>query len=260
MPPERLERPGHPALAFERIAGKGPATVFLGGYASNMEGEKASHLAAKARERDQAFLRFDYRGHGRSESRFEDFTLSEGIADVLDILDCLTEGPVILAGSSMGGWIALRAARERPQKIAGILGIAAAPDFTEDFFSLLNAEQKDRLTREGWIPLPAAPNETPGIMTQKFLTDAQKHLILPLATGGKYEISCPARFLHGKQDDIAPWEKIETLRTRLSAPALSVRYIEDGEHRLSRPRDLALIDETLEEMREDYRKTTCDYI
>lgn len=258
MPIERLERPGRPALAFEKVTGKGPETVFLGGYASNMEGEKAGYLAAKAKERGQAFLRFDYLGHGRSEGRFEDFTLSEGIADVLDILDRLTEGPVILAGSSMGGWIALRAARERPQKIAGLFCIAAAPDFTEYVGPFLSPRQREQLACTGQTLLPAAPDEAPQIMTQKFLTDGKKHLILTPVFGEKYNLPCPVTLLHGKQDATIPWKMVEALCGRLAAPALSVHYIEDGEHRLSRPQDLALIDETLEEIRKNCARSTCD--
>lgn len=256
---ERLERPGRPALAFERTPGKGPITVFLGGYASNMEGEKAGHLSIKSRENGQAFLRFDYRGHGRSEGRFEDFTLSDGIADAIDILDNLTEGPVILVGSSMGGWIALRVARERPGRVAGIVGIATAPDFTQTVTAALTAEQKEHLDRTGWFPLPAAPGETPQIMTRKFLTDAQRHLIFPPDSTGEYALPCPVALLQGKQDPIVPWQTAERLRARLTAPEILVRYIEDGEHRLSRPQDLALIDEMFEKMRENCTEITCDY-
>lgn len=252
---DTLKRKGNHTLAFEKIEGKSPETLFLGGYASSMEGEKARGLAARAREKAQAFLRFDYSGHGRSEGRFEDFTLSQGIKDACDIINAQTTGPVILVGSSMGGWIALRLAQEMPGKIAAILGLSTAPDFTQDVKAQLSPLQKSLLEREGQFPLPAPPGIPPQIMTQKFLADGDRHLIFQKSASGnnngeeKYTLPCPVLLLHGKRDATVPWQTAEALRQHLAAPSLSLHFIEDGDHSLSRPQDLAQIEEKLETLR-----------
>ncbi len=253
---DTLKREGNHTLAFEKIEGAGPEILFLGGYASSMEGEKARRLATRAHEKSQAFLRFDYSGHGRSEGRFEDFTLSQGIQDARDIINTQTTGPIILVGSSMGGWIALRLAQEMPDKIAAILGLSTAPDFTQDVKAQLSPLQKSLLAREGQFPLPAPPGAPPQIMTQKFLTDGDRHRIFQKgadASGNrgqeKYTLPCPILLLHGKRDALIPWQTAEALSHHLAAPSLFLNFIEDGDHSLSRPEDLIQIEDRLETLR-----------
>lgn len=236
----RLDRGDGVELAWERFEGAQPTVVFLPGFRSDMTGDKATMLAGYCSERGQAMLRFDYSGHGASSGGFEDGTIGVWTRDALAVID-LTKGPLILIGSSMGGWIALLAALERRERIAGLIGIAAAPDFTETLmWEAMTFEQRATLMQEGVLHVPSQYGE-PTPITRVLIEDGRKHLLLdsPIA------LDCPVRLLHGQRDADVPWELALRIAERLTSDDVRVILVKDGDHRLSRPHDLALLRETL---------------
>jgi pimeloyl-ACP methyl ester carboxylesterase len=225
-------------LAYRPTPGAGPTVVFLPGFRSDMEGSKALELEAHCAARGRAFLRFDYTGHGRSSGRFEEGCIGDWARDALAVVDRVTEGPLVLVGSSMGGWIMLLVARARPERLHGLVGIAAAPDFTEDLiWTVMTEAQREQLRRDGVHYEPSAYAEAPTPITWKLVEDGKSHLVLraPLA------ISCPVHLLHGQKDPDVPWQTALTLAAHLDGEDVTIELIKDGEHRLSRPQDLARI-------------------
>ncbi len=228
------------ALAYRLTRGRSPTLVFLPGFMSDMTGDKASHLAALCEARGHACLRLDYSGHGASGGVFENGTIGSWTQDALFLIDRLTEGPLILVGSSMGGWIALLAAIARPGRIAGLIGIAAAPDFTETLIGpSLTPGQHETLARDGVLRVPSAYGGEQ-IFTRALLEDGRKHLLL----GGQIPIACPVRLLQGQCDEEVPWHTALRIAERLDSQDVQVTLIKDGTHRLSRPQDLALLTRT----------------
>jgi pimeloyl-ACP methyl ester carboxylesterase len=210
-----------------------------------MTGSKAAALDRFCYERGLGFLRFDYSGHGESSGDFIDGSISRWMQDALTAFDRLTEGPQILIGSSMGGWIMLLMALARPERIKALLGIAAAPDFTEDLIwqSLTGAEQ-DRLMREGRLEQPSEYAPEPYVITRKLIEDGRNHLLL----GKAIPIAVPVRLLQGMADPDVPFRTAERLAEKLISEDVAVTLIKDGDHRLSRPQDLARLMATLEEL------------
>ncbi|MEJ0015635.1 MAG: alpha/beta hydrolase [Acetobacteraceae bacterium] len=224
-----------------RQDGRGPTVVFLPGFRSDMTGDKATSLAAFCAARGQAMLRFDYSGHGASGGRFEDGTIGRWADDALTVIDRLSEGKLVLVGSSMGGWIALLAARARPERVAALIGIAAAPDFTEALmWAAMDEGQRAVLMRDGVWPRPSQYGESYPI-TRALIEDGRRHLLLdaPIA------LDCPVRLLHGQADPDVPWETSLRIAERLTGTDVQVTLVKDGDHRLSRPQDLALLHRTL---------------
>lgn len=241
---KKLARPGLPALAYCATAGAGPGIVFLGGYGSDMTGTKAMALEDAAKARGRAFLRLDYRGHGQSEGKFTDGTIGSWFADALAVFDAVTDGPQIVVGSSMGGWMALLLARARPDRVKALVGIAAAPDFTTRLMSEeLSPEQRETLLKEGILYRPSDYGD-PMPITLKMVEDGANHLLLdkPIAFTG------PVRLLHGQADLDVPWRHSLKVAERLAGGDVRIILIKDGDHRLSRPRDLALLIRTIDEL------------
>lgn len=224
------------SIAYHRLAGNTPQIVFLTGFKSDMMGEKALCLESLCRNRGQAFLRFDYFGHGESSGEFDDGTISRWADDAVFAIDHLTEGPLILVGSSMGGWLMLLAALERPERIAGLIGIAAAPDFTEDLIEdELTAEQKAELKRNGVVEIPNCYDpESPYRISQNFIDDGRRNLLLRDTVA----IDCPVRLIHGQQDEDVPYETSTRLAEKLRSEDVEVTLVKNGNHRLSEPHDL----------------------
>ena len=246
--PERhvawLDRQGAPRLAYCRSPGRSPGTLFLGGFASDMTGTKATALEAATRNAGRAFLRFDYRGHGQSAGRFEDATVGDWLADALAVFDQLTEGPQILVGSSMGGWIALMIAVARPDRVKALVGVAAAPDFTQRLVrERLTDAERETLARDGVVHQPSQYGP-PTPFTRALLEEGSRHLMLdrPIPFAGK------VRLLHGQRDPDVPWRLSLEVAERLEAADVRVVLIKDGDHRLSRPEDIALLTRTVEEL------------
>jgi pimeloyl-ACP methyl ester carboxylesterase len=200
-----------------------------------MGGTKAVALAEHCRGRGHSFLRFDYFGHGASSGDFREGSIGRWAGDALAVIDRLTQGPLILVGSSMGGWIALLAALARPDRVRGLIGIASAPDFTEDLiWNRLSAEQGRRFQASGELSAPSAYESELIPITYRLVEEGRRHLLLrrPLA------LTCPVRLLHGMQDPDVPYQTSLRLAQNLTGTEAVVELIEDGDHRLSRPQDL----------------------
>ena len=242
-----LNLPNGATIAYHRYPGAGPGVMFCGGFSSDMTGTKAMRLDHWCRQRGQAFLRFDYQGHGASSGRFEDGTIGSWTADALAALDCLTEGPQILVGSSMGGWIMLLLALARPERIAGLVGVACAADFTESMlWQQLDAATQSRLQQDGVIYLPSCyEGEAPYPITLRLIEEARQHLLLERAA---LPIHCPVRLLHGLRDPEVPWQNSVRVAEKLASEDVRVLLVKDGEHRMSRESDLALLLELLAEL------------
>ncbi|WP_157216040.1 alpha/beta fold hydrolase [Flavisphingomonas formosensis] len=229
-----LPRPDGLRLAYRHAAGRGPTIVFLPGYASDMTGDKAGALFAWAESRGRAALLFDYSGCGASEGDFADGTISVWRNDALALIDALAPGPVLLVGSSMGGWLSLLIARDRPGRVAALVGIAAAPDFTEWSFS---EDRRAELRRDGRIEDPTPYSDEPYVTTLAFWEDGQVNRLLE----GEIAIDCPVRLLHGLDDADVPWDLAPRIAGRLRSGDVQVTLVKEGDHRLSRPRDIALL-------------------
>lgn len=252
-PPQSLTRDDGTVLAYYKTEGgkasttaiRPPGLVFLGGFMSDMSGTKAVALEAWARRRGRAFLRFDYRGHGQSSGRFAEATIGDWLDDTLAVLDELTEGPQILIGSSMGGWIALLAARARPERVAGLIGIAPAPDFTEDLiWGRATPEQRAALERDGYVDRPSEYSAEPYRITLRLIEEGRAHLLLQ----APIPIACPVRLIHGLQDSDVPWQTSLRLAEALQSDDVEVTLVKSAAHRLSEPEDLARLERSIEEV------------
>jgi pimeloyl-ACP methyl ester carboxylesterase len=227
-----LDRDGR-RLACRHRRGDGPTLVFLPGYMSDMEGGKASALDSWAQAQGRSMLRFDYSGCGLSDGDFEAQTLAGWRDDSLAMIDRV-EGPVVLVGSSMGGWLMLLCALARPDRIAGLVGIAAAPDFTDWGFD----ESQKRIIRErGRLEEPSPYGDSPYVTTRAFWESGEALKLL----GGEIAISCPVRLLHGLDDSDVPWRISLRLTETLRSADVQTLLVKGGDHRLSRETDIALL-------------------
>jgi pimeloyl-ACP methyl ester carboxylesterase len=217
--------------------------VFLGGFMSDMTGIKARTLHEFCAARGQAFVRFDYFGHGASSGDFAEATVGRWKDDTLAVLDRLTDGPLVLVGSSMGGWLMLLAALARPARVAALVGIAAAPDATE---ALMWPRLPDPVRRaildQGWARVPSEYDPEGYLITRKLVEDGRRNLLPPTSI----PIDCPVRLLQGMEDQDVPWRTSLDLAGRLAGPDVQAVLVKDGDHRLSRASDLALLLRTLE--------------
>lgn len=237
-PPAMFARADGLRLAYRHRAGTGPTIVFLPGYMSDMEGGKAVALDAWAARNGRAMLRLDYAGNGASEGRFEDCTLASWRDDALQLIDSLTEGPLVLVGSSMGGWLALLVALARPGRVAALVGIAAAPDFTEWGFT---DADKAVLATEGRIAEPTPYGDDPYVTTLAFWQSGQRLRLLE----SDIAIDCPVRLLQGQEDRDVPWLTALRIAERLRSSDVQTVLVKDGDHRLSRDTDIALLIRTV---------------
>lgn len=234
MFPRFIDGP-HGRLAYEAVPGAGPGVVWLGGFRSDMTGTKAGHLAGWAKAHGRAFLRFDYSGHGASAGAFDDGCISAWAADALFMLDGLTEGPQVLVGSSMGGWIATLLALARPARIAGLVYVAPAPDFTEELmWNGFSDEQRAQIVSEGRIEIPSDYAPEPDIVTRRLIEDGRANLVFHRASA----ITCPVRILQGMNDPDVPYAHALKLARSLGSRDLVLTLTRDGDHRLSTPADL----------------------
>jgi pimeloyl-ACP methyl ester carboxylesterase len=239
-----LDRGDGVVLAYHHLAGRGPTLVFLPGFMSDMTGDKAMAVEAFCQARGQACLRLDYSGHGASGGRFEDGTIGIWTRDALTVIDRVTDGKLVLVGSSMGGWIALNVALARTERVAGLIGIAAAPDFTETLmWPRFSEVQQQAITSEGMLRLPSAYGGEQ-IITRALIEDGRDHLRLT----GPIALHCPVRLLHGQRDPDVPWQTALMLAEKLASDDVRVTLIKDGEHRLSRPQDIAVLCEAVGEL------------
>ena len=243
--PTFLETASGARLAYHFTPGRDPTVVFLSGFASNMSGTKALHLEAFCKARGQSYLRLDYQGHGDSSGHFEDGTIGTWADDAMNVIETACPGPVLLVGSSMGAWIMLIAARRLGDRVTGMVGIASAPDFTEELIhEQLDASQRAQLNRDGRLERASDYGHGPNVVTLRMLEDGREHLqlweVIP--------ITCPVRLIHGLEDPDVPWEISLRLCDRLDAEDVRVVLVKGGGHRLSEPANLDLMTATLAEL------------
>jgi pimeloyl-ACP methyl ester carboxylesterase len=241
--PESLACPDGATIAYHRLAGASPGIVFLGGFRSDMTGTKALYLEEYCRQRGRAFVRFDYFGHGASSGDFALGTIGRWRDDAVAVIDSLTEGKQILVGSSMSGWIMLLAALARPERIAAVIGIAGAPDFTEELlWTRLTPSQRHEIDERGRVVLPSDYDPAGYLYTRALIEDGGKHLLL----GKPILIDVPVRLLHGMRDESVPWRLSLRLAECLRSRDVAVTLVKDGDHRLSTSADLARLAWTLD--------------
>jgi pimeloyl-ACP methyl ester carboxylesterase len=230
-------------IAYVRTPGKEPGVVFLGGFRSDMTGSKALHLQAWAEATGRAFLRFDYSGHGASRGDFADGTITDWREDAAAVIETLTEGPQVLVGSSMGGWIGLLLARRMPGRVAGFVGIAAAPDFTETMWETeFSMADRTRLLEDGVLFRPSLYAPEPYPITRRLIQDGKANLVLD----GPLHLPMPVRLLQGTQDADVPPAVALNLLGHISSPDLRLTLVRDADHRFSSPACLALMVDTVE--------------
>lgn len=240
-----FDAPNGRRLAYHRLKGKKLGVVFLGGFKSDMEGSKAQFLQAWAEKYGYSFLRFDYSGHGQSSGEFTEGCIGDWAQDARDIIEALTSGPQIIVGSSMGGWIALLLARAMPERFAALIGIAAAPDFTEDsMWGAFDERQRAALMADGQIGLPSEYQDSPYIITRRLIEDGRDQLVLraPLA------LPFPVRLLQGTAD--ASVEQSVPLRLLAHAAGDDMRltFVKGADHSFSAPECLTILADSLEEV------------
>ena len=242
---EYLETPAGRRIAFQRSNGRGPGVVFLGGFKSDMTGTKAAWLHDWARQQNRAFLRFDYSGHGDSCGSFEEGCIGDWFDDARHVIEALTDGPQVLVGSSMGGWISLLVARAMPQRVAGLVTIAAAPDFTEQgFWTGFDDAQRDTLMRAGRVELPSDYSDQPYVITRRLIEDGRDHLVMdqPLP------LPFPVRMLQGTADADVPVDWAMRLLDHARGNDIRLTLVKGGDHRFSTPECLALIGQSIDDV------------
>jgi pimeloyl-ACP methyl ester carboxylesterase len=230
-------------IAFHKVEGSGPTVVFLGGYRSDMTGTKALALQDWAESRGKAFLRFDYSGHGESSGLFADGCIGDWRDDAAAMIDAQATGPVVLVGSSMGGWISLLLARQMPKRVVGLVGLAAAPDFTDHIWDAMTPTQRDLMMRDGQIA-EASDYGDPYIYTHRLIEDGRQQRIFdrPL------HLPCATRWLQGMADAAVPITTALRLLGHVSGPDIRLTLVKDADHRLSTPECLDLIRTTVQEV------------
>lgn len=236
--PAYLETAQGRRLAYHLTDGAGPTVVFLGGLKSDMEGTKAIHLEAWCTAQGRAFLRFDYSGHGMSSGTFEEGCIGDWAEDTAQALTKLTSGALIVVGSSMGGWQALLFARARPERVAGLVLIAAAPDFTEDGYAASFTEaQWAALAQDGQVEMPSDYME-PYIITRRLIEDGRDNLVLRTAL----PLPFPVRCLQGTEDSAVSSETAMRLLEHADSPDMRLTLVKGADHRFSDGPCLGLIE------------------
>ncbi len=242
---EYLDSPAGRRIAFQRSNGRGPGVVFLGGFKSDMTGTKAAWLHDWARGQNRAFLRFDYSGHGDSSGSFEEGSIGDWFQDACAVIQALTDGPQVLVGSSMGGWIALLLARAMPQRVAGLVTIAGAPDFTErGFWAGFSDAQRETLMRAGRLELPSDYSDQPYVITRRLIEDGRHHLVMdqPL------RLPFPVRMLQGTADEDVPADWAVRLLDHAAGDDIRLTLVKGADHRFSTPECLQLIAASIDDV------------
>ncbi len=241
--PSFLTQENGERIAYHYSAGTAPGVVFLHGLMSDMDGGKALAVEEFCKKRGQAFLRFDCQGHGQSDGDFKDGTIERWSNDTVDMLDKVCEGPQILVGSSMGGWNMLLSAMKRPDQIAGLVGIAAAPDFTEDLMmGDLTHEQLHTVQEQGYVEIENCYGDDPYVISKTLLDNGRENLVLrkPIP------LDIPVRLIHGKKDEDVPWATALRIEQMITSDDVETTFVKNGDHRLSEDHDLERLSRTLE--------------
>ncbi len=241
---EFLTTPQGRRIAYEKTEGQGPTVIFCSGLKSDMEGTKAVFLEAWAKAKGVSYIRFDYSGHGQSSGSFAEGAIGDWHEDTLAVVDQLTEGPIVVVGSSMGGWQALLLARAIPERIAGMVTIAAAPDFTEDgYWASFTDAQKAELAEKGFVAIPSEYDED-YIISKRLIEEGRDRLVLrnPL------RLDFPVRFLQGTNDTAVPTQTAVRLLNHVEGDDIRLTLVKGADHRFSDPDCLVLIEKSLEKV------------
>jgi len=233
------------SIAYRHTPGAAPGVLFCAGFNSNMQGIKALALEQWCRDRGRQFTRFDYSGHGESSGSVEEGCIGRWRDDTLAVLDRVTSGPQVIVGSSMGGWIMLLVALQRARRVKALLGLAAAPDFTERLRARLTDAQRQQLDRSGYADLPNCYDDgEPYRIGALLLDEGEAHLLLD----GEIPVDVPVRLIQGQRDDDVPWQLALRMAERIRGADVEIQLVKDGDHRLSQPSDLRRLELTLEQL------------
>ena len=227
-------------IHYKSIKGKGPGIIFIHGLNSDMSGQKALSIERFARKNKLKFIRFECRGHGKSSGKFEDFTISDWKKDLLDIIDNIAKGPQILIGSSMGGWLMFLAAKKRPSKIIGMIGLAAAPDYINEFYKNLTNKKKQEIKKRGIIKYSSYGFSY--LIKKKYFVDGKKNIIL----NKEFKWSKPLILIQGLKDKVVKPEVTEKIVKKIKGNQIQIKLLKNSDHRLSEPFDLKIINESIE--------------
>lgn len=230
-------------IAYKSLKGRRLGIIFIHGLNSDMNGGKALAVEQYAKKNKLNFIRFDCRGHGSSEGKFEDFTISDWRKDLLDIIDNVAKGPQILIGSSMGGWLMMLAAKARPQRIKGLIGLAAAPDFGKDLYKVLNKKNKKEISTKGITKYTSYGFSY--YLTKKFFIEAEKNRVLKKP----FRFSKPMVLIHGLKDNVVKEDVPRKILKKVTGKNVNIIYLKESDHRLSSLTDLTIINESIDYLR-----------
>jgi len=231
-------------IAYKKIKGKKPGIIFIHGLQSNMNGEKAIQIENFAKAQGHNFIRFDCRGHGKSYGKFENFCISDWKKDLLDIIDHISYGPQILIGSSMGGWLMMLAARTRPKRIFGLIGIAAAPDFTKELYKNLSLIHKKQIAKKGKAEIKSKEYSLKYVVTKKLINDGKKNFILQK----KFRFNKPIILIHGMKDSVVSLKTPFNILKKSAGSNIQLKILKREGHRLSSHQGIKTILKSLEEL------------
>ena len=231
-------------ITYSIKSGKSPYIIFLHGLMSDMNGTKAIAIEKFLKTLGNGYIRFDCRGHGESDGKFRDFGITDWSEDASLIINSLAKEPVILIGSSMGGWSMLLNAIKHPKKILGLIGIAPAPDFTESMFNKLSQNKQNTLLSNGYVEIPSDYSDTPYIISKKLINSGKENLLLK----SKIPISCPVHLFHGGKDEDVPVETSFQIIENIDSNNVKLCFVKDANHQFSRDSDLKLIFRSIEEI------------
>ena len=227
-------------IAYKSSKGRGLGIIFIHGLNSDMNGIKALAVEKYARKNNLNFIRFDCRGHGKSHGKFEEFTISDWRRDLLDIIDHVTKGPQILIGSSMGGWLMMLAAKARPKRIKGMIGLAAAPDFGKDLYNSLNKKNKREIYSKGITKYSSYGFSY--YLTKKFFIEAEKNRVLQKP----FRFIKPLILIHGLRDKVVNEDVPRKILKKVTGKCVNIIYLKESDHRLSSESDLKIIKQSIE--------------
>ena len=229
----------HQKIAYKKIIGKRPGIIFIHGLNSDMNGQKAISIEKYAKKNSLNFIRFDCRGHGKSDGKFEDFTISDWKKDLINIIDNVAKGPQILVGSSMGGWLMFLGARARPKRIIGLIGLAAAPDYIDEFYSNLSRKKKKEMSKMGIIKYSSYGFNY--LIRKKYIIDGKKNNILNKV----YRWNKPLILIQGLKDKVVSKKVPQKILKKITGNLVRIIYLKNSDHRLSSKNDLKIINESI---------------
>ena len=232
-------------IAYKTVKGRGLGIIFIHGLNSDMNGEKALTVEKYARKHKLNFVRFDFRGHGDSDGKFEDFTISDWKKDLVNVIDNLTRGPQILIGSSLGGWLMMLAARVRPSRVKGMIGLAAAPDFGDNLYNNLTIKNKREIKNKGIIKYSSFGFSY--FIRKNFFIDARKNKVL----NKLYRYNKPLILIHGLNDNVVSSKVPKKILKKVTSKKIQIILLKNSDHRLSSKKDLQTLMSAIDIVRYD---------